>query len=135
MMGRGNWNPASMLRLVLAMAVVGLAGCSPIWDYSPRSPIDEEADFVRTAATYKKLAVAHLSKLSPPVGGLVDASISPLRKSHAVAFADWMACVQGQGQGDGRRHMYALFYREQKLADIRAAVVIDRCDGETFEKL
>jgi hypothetical protein len=134
MLRRGNWNPASMLRLVLVMAVVCLAGCSPLWDYSPRSPIDEEADFVRTAATYKKLAIEHVSKLAVP-GGIVDASISPLRKSHAVAFADWMACVEGQSQGDGQRRMYALFYRAQKVADIRAAVVIDRCDGETFEKL
>ena len=128
----GNWNPASMLRLVLAIAVVSLAGCSPLWDYSPRSPIDEEADFVRTAATYKKLASERVSKLTFP-GGLQGPTISPLRKSHAVAFADWMACVQGEGEG--QRRMYAIFYREQKITDLRMAVVIDRCDTETFEKL
>lgn len=127
----GNRNPASMLRLVSAMAVVCLAGCSPLWDYSPRSPIDEEADFVRTAATYKKLALERVSALAIP-GGLTGTTISPLRKSHAVAFADWMACVQGQGEG--QRRVYAIFYREQKVADLRAAVVIDRCDTETFEK-
>src|SRR5262245_27902604 len=97
----GNRNPASMLRLVSAMAVVCLAGCSPLWDYSPRSPIDEEADFVRTAATYKKLALERVSALAIP-GGLTGTTISPLRKSHAVAFADWMACVQGQGEGQRR---------------------------------
>jgi hypothetical protein len=44
-----------------------------------------------------------------------------------------MACVQGDGEG--QRRMFAIFYREQKVADLRLAVVIDRCDGETFERL
>ena len=133
MIGWGNWNPASMLRLALVMAVVCLAGCSPLWDYSPRTPIEEEADFVRTVATYKKLASERIAKLSYSGGGLKRAAISPLRKSHTVAFADWMACVQGEGEGE--RRMYAVFYREQKVADLRAAVIIDRCEGESFEKL
>jgi len=124
------------MRLVLVMAVFcgvfSLAGCSPLWDYSPRSPVEEEADFVRTLSSYKQLAAERVSKLAYP-GGLLAPAISPLRKSHTVAFADWMACVQGDGEG--QRRMFAIFYREQKVADLRLAVVIDRCDGETFERL
>jgi hypothetical protein len=120
------------MRLVGVIAVLCLAGCSPLWDYSARSPTDEEADFVRTVASYKKLAAERVSKLAYP-GGLIAPTISPLRKSHSVAFADWMACVQGEGEG--QRRMFAIFYRDQKIADLRLAVVIDRCDGEPFEHL
>lgn len=109
-----------------------LAGCSPLWDYSPRTPIEEEADYVRTLSSYKKLAATRVSELKYS-GGLVAPAISPLRKSHAVAFADWMACIQGEGEG--QRRMLAVFYRDVKVADFRAAVVIDGCDLEPFERL
>jgi hypothetical protein len=120
------------MRHMFVMAVVCLAGCSPLWDYSSRSPTDEEADFVRTVASYKKLAAERVSTLTY-AGGLQSPSISPLRKSHSVAFADWMACVQGEGEGQLR--MLAIFYRDQKVSDFRLAVVIDRCEGEPFELL
>jgi hypothetical protein len=122
------------MRHVLVMAVICLclAGCSPLWDYSPRSPTDEEADFTRTVSNYKKLATQAVRTLTYP-GGLLSPSISPLRKSHSVAFADWMACVQGQGEGQPR--MFAIFYRDQRVANFRLAVVIDRCEGEPFENL
>jgi hypothetical protein len=120
------------MRVALAVAVVCLAGCSPLWDYSSRSPTEEEADFARTRSSYKKLATARLSELKY-AGGLRAPEISPLRKSHAVAFADWMACIQGEG--DGQRRVFAIFYRDGKVADLRLAVVIDGCDLEPFEKL
>jgi hypothetical protein len=120
------------MRAVLGVALFCLVGCSPLWDYSLRSATEEEADFARTRSSYKKLAAARLSELKY-TGGLRAAEISPLRKSHAVAFADWMACVQGEG--DGQHRIFAIFYRETKVADIRLAVVIDGCDTEPFEKL
>jgi len=109
-----------------------LAGCSPLWDYSPRSPSEDEADYIRTRASYKDLASARLKQLNYS-GGLQAPVISPLRKSHSVAFADWMACVQGEGEG--QRRMFAVFYRDRKVADFRHAVVIDGCEAEPFERL
>jgi hypothetical protein len=120
------------MRLAPVIAVVCLAGCSPLWDYSPRSATEEEADYVRTRSSYKQLATARLSELKYS-GGLVAPAISPLRKSHTVAFADWMACIQGDGEG--RRRTFAIFYRDRKVADLRLAVVIDGCDMEPFEQL
>jgi len=120
------------MRLVPVIAVFCLAGCSPLWDYSNRSPTEEEADFVRTVANYKKLAAERVKQLTY-AGGLLSPSISPLRKAHSVAFADWMACVQGEAEGQHR--MFAVFYRDQKVADLRLAVVIDRCEAEPFESL
>jgi len=120
------------MRVVLAVAVISVAGCTPLWDYSPRTALEEDADYVRTLASYKKLATERVSTLSI-TGGLVAPAISPLRKAHTVAFADWMACIQGQG--DGQRRMFAIFYRDRKVADLRTAVVIDGCDFEPFEKL
>src|SRR5262245_30397450 len=121
------------MRLALVIAVLSVAaGCTPLWDYSPRSAMEEEADYLRTRASYKQLASQHVSKLTL-TGGLLDAAISPLRKSHTVAFADWMACIQGQN--DGHRRMFAIFYRDRKVTDLRAAVVIDACDLEPFEQL
>ena len=120
------------MRPGFAIVAVCLAGCSPLWDYSPRSAIEEEADYVRTLSNYKQLATARLSELKYS-GGLIAPTISPLRKSHAVAFADWMACIQGEGEG--HRRMFAIFYRDGKVADFRSAVVIDGCDEQTFERL
>jgi len=120
------------MRVVLAVAVISVAGCTPLWDYSPRTALEEEADYVRTLASYKKLASERVSTLTI-TGGLVAPTISPLRKAHTVAFADWMACIQGQGEG--QRRMFAIFYRDRKVADLRTAVVIDGCDLESFEKL
>jgi hypothetical protein len=120
------------MRWALVIAALCLAGCSSLWDYSARSPLEEEADFLRTNASYKKLAAERLKELSYS-GGLVGLTISPLRKAHSVAFADWMACIQGDAEGHHR--MFAIFYRDQKVADLRLAVVIDSCDSEPFEKL
>jgi hypothetical protein len=120
------------MRLALAISALFLAGCTPLWDYSPRSALEEEADYVRTLANYKELATARLKELKYS-GGLLAPVISPLRKSHSVAFADWMACIRGEG--DGQRRMFAIFYRDRKVADLRLAVVIDGCDTETFEQL
>jgi hypothetical protein len=124
------------MRLFLAIAVLvlagmTLAGCSALWDYSPRAPLEEEADYMRTLSAYKQLATARLKDLKYS-GGFTASAISPLRKSHSVAFADWMACIQGEGEG--HRRIYAIFYRERQVADLRQAVVIDGCEGETFEK-
>lgn len=120
------------MRTAVAIVAAVLAGCSPLWDYSPRTPTEEEDDYIRTRANYKQLAAARLKDLKYS-GGLVAPAISPLRKSHSVAFADWMACVQGDGEG--QRRMFAVFYRGQKIADLRQAVVIDGCDAESFERM
>src|SRR5205814_1697784 len=82
--------------------------------------------------SYKLLASARVKDLKYP-GGLVALTVSPLRKSHTVAFADWMACVQGEEEG--HRRIFAVFYRDRKIADFRHAVVIDGCDAEPYERL
>jgi hypothetical protein len=115
----------------LALAGMALAGCSALWDYSPRAPLEEEADYMRTQSSYKQLALARLKELKYS-GGFTASAISPLRKSHSVAFADWMACVRGEGEG--HRRTFAVFYRDRQVTDVRLAVVIDGCDGETFER-
>jgi len=120
------------MRAAALIIAVGLAGCAPLWDYSPRTPTEEEADYIRTRASYGDLAAARVKELKYS-GGLKDPTISPLRKSHSVAFADWMACVKGDG--DGRRQVFAVFYRDRKIADFRHAVVIDGCNAEPFAAL
>src|SRR5262245_9581736 len=120
-----------LANVLLALAGVVLAGCAALWDYSPRAPLEEEADYMRTQSSYKQLATAQLKDLKYS-GGFTSSSISPLRKSHSVAFADWMACVQGEGEG--HRRMFAIFFRERKVTDLRQAVIIDGCDAETFER-
>lgn len=120
------------MRAAMLIVAVCLAGCSPLWDYSPRSPSEDEADYLRTRASYKDLASARLKELTYS-GGLQAPVISPLRKSHSVAFADWMACVQGDGEG--QRRTFAVFYRDRKIAEFRHAVVIDGCEAEPFERL
>src|SRR5262245_23493137 len=104
------------MRLVPAAMALALAGCSPLLDYSPRSPVAEEADYVRTLSAYKQLAMQQLGALKY-AGGITGPEISPLRKSHLVAFADWMACVHGNAEGE--RRTFAIFYRDSKVADFR----------------
>ena len=120
--------------VVIIVATIGAlaSGCSTLWDYSPRTPYEDEADYQRTRSGYKGLATARVKELKYP-GGLAAPTISPLRKSHSVAFADWMACVQGEGEG--HRRTFAVFYRDRKIADFRHAVVIDGCEAEPYERL
>jgi hypothetical protein len=120
-----------MRAAILILAFFATA-CAPLWDYYPRTPLEEEADYQRTRTSYKELAIARVKALNYQ-GGLATPTISPLRKSHTVAFADWMACVQGEGEGHGRT--FAVFYRDRKIADFRQAVIIDGCDGEPYERL
>jgi hypothetical protein len=115
--------------LLIALSV---GGCASLWDYSPRTPAEDDADYQRTHSSYKQLASAYVKQLKYQ-GGLGAPTISPLRKSHAVAFADWMACVQGEEAG--HRRTFAVFYRDRKIADFRHSVVIDGCEGERYERL
>jgi hypothetical protein len=115
--------------LLLALSV---GGCASLWDYSPRTPAEDDADYQRTRSSYRQLASTRVKELRYP-GGLAAPTISPLRKSHTVAFADWMACVQGEEEG--HRRTFAVFYRDRKIADFRHAVVIDGCEAEPYERL
>jgi hypothetical protein len=114
------------------LIALSVGGCASLWDYSPRPPAEDDADYQRTRSSYKLLASAHVKQLKYP-GGLVAPTISPLRKSHTVAFADWMACVQGEEAG--LRRTFAVFYRDRKIADFRHAVIIDGCEAEPYEGL
>ena len=76
------------------LTALSLGGCASLWDYSPRTQAQDDADYQRTHSSYKQLASGRVKQLKYP-GGLVAPTISPLRRSHTVAFADWMACVQG----------------------------------------
>ena len=124
------------MRAVIATTVfliaLSVGGCASLWDYSPRTQAQDDADYQRTHSNYKQLASGGVKQLKYP-GGLVAPTISPLRKSHTVAFADWMACVQGDE--DGHRRTFAVFYRDRAIADFRHAVVIDGCEVEPYERL
>jgi hypothetical protein len=114
------------------LIALSTGGCASLWDYSPRTPAEDDADYQRTHSTYKQLAATHVKQLKYS-GGLAAPTISPLRKSHSVAFADWMACVQGEEAG--HRRTFAVFYRDRKIADFRHAVIIDGCEAERYERL
>ena len=120
------------MRAAILILAVFAAGCARLWDYSPRTPLEEEAVYQRTRSSYKELATVRVKALKYP-GGLATPTISPLRKAHSVAFADWMACVQGEGEG--HRRTFAVFYRDRQIVDFRQAVVIDGCDAEPYERL
>jgi len=123
---------AAITIVAVVLTALPVSGCASLWDYSPRTQAEDDADYQRTYSSYKRLASAHVKQLKYS-GGLTAPTISPLRKSHAVAFADWMACVQGEETGV--RRTFAVFYREGKIADFRHAVVIDRCEAEHYERL
>jgi len=114
------------------LIALSVGGCASLWDYSPRTQAEDDADYQRTHSSYKQLASTHVKQLKYP-GGLAAPTISRLRKSHTVAFADWMACVQGEEAG--HRRTFAVFYRDRKIADFRHSVVIDGCEGERYERL
>jgi hypothetical protein len=82
------------------LIALSVGGCASLWDYSPRTQAQDDADYQRTHSSYKQLASGRVKQLKYP-GGLLASTISPLRKSHTVAFADWMACVQGEEEGTG----------------------------------
>src|SRR5262245_42422554 len=118
--------------VAVVLTAFSASGCASLWDYSPRTQAEDDADYQRTYSSYKRLASARVKELKY-AGGLTAPTISPLRKAHTVAFADWMACVQGDETG--LRRTFAVFYRDGKIADFRHAVVIDRCEAERYERL
>src|SRR5262245_16900873 len=123
---------AAITIVAVVLTAFSASGCASLWDYSPRTQAEDDADYQRTFSSYKRLASMHVKQLKY-ADGLTAPTISPLRKSHTVAFADWMACVQGEEAGV--RRTFAVFYREGKIADFRHAVVIDRCEAERYERL
>jgi hypothetical protein len=116
---------AAIVTTALLMIALSLGGCASLWDYSLRTLAEDDADYQRTRSSYKLLASARVKELKYP-GGLMALTVSPLRKSHTVAFADWMACVQGRRQGAGAPSYSTATVRSR----IFAAVVIDGCEAE-----
>ena len=55
---------AAIVTTALLMIALSLGGCASLWDYSPRTPAEDDADYQRTRSSYKLLASARVKSSS-----------------------------------------------------------------------
>lgn len=87
-----------------------LSGCSSV---PPLKPSPPPADYAMLTARYL---------VSYPKLATQGALISELKATQPPQLYDWFACVKLQ---DGK--IYAIFYANETVSDIREAVAVDRC--------
>ena len=58
------------MRAAILILATFTAGCASLWDYSPRTPLEDEADYQRTHSSYKQLATARVKERMPPLAAL-----------------------------------------------------------------
>jgi hypothetical protein len=56
--------------------------------------------------------------------------VSPIRAAHPLAPGPWILCLKSSAPDQPRR--YAIFFDPEKFIHSRLAVVIDRCEQETY---
>jgi hypothetical protein len=56
--------------------------------------------------------------------------VSPIRAAHPISPGDWLICMRSSAPEQTRS--YAIFFRGNVYFTVRLAVIIDRCDTETY---
>ena len=56
--------------------------------------------------------------------------VTPLRAAHAVSPGDWLMCLRSSDPAD--RSRYAIYFTANKFVRSQLAVVVDRCDEESY---
>lgn len=98
------------MRLTPIVFALVLSGCSAVPPLQPSpAPADYVAQATRFLVNYPKLATQ-------------GALISQLKATQPPQLYDWFACVKLQ---DGK--IYAIFYANEKVSDLREVVAVDRC--------
>lgn len=108
------------MRCFTAFLCLAQAGCSfseAVLPIAPSAP-----DAVALGKTIENVSAQ--AKLPPPI------EVSSIRAAHPISPAEWMMCVKSSAPDQLRR--YAVFMRNNEMVAFRLAVLIDRCEHETF---
>src|SRR5215213_9403264 len=108
------------MRWFIVFLCLAQAGCSYSEAVLPISPNAPDAAALGKAVE----SLSAQAKLPPPI------EVSSIRAAHPISPADWMVCVKSSAPDQLRR--YAVFMRNNEMVAFRLAVLIDRCEHETF---
>lgn len=104
-----------------------LGGCSSILDWLPAEPDPEP-----TASEMAVLA----GKIQPIFANLKlpgGPQVSPVHKTEAVSIANWVICLRNDAPG--QMQYYAVFVKRADVVETRRAIVMDRCEEQSFTPL
>jgi hypothetical protein len=82
---------------------------------------------------YRRIVAAGIKANLKEVTAFAPLEISPIRRTTATQYGDWMVCVRGK-RNDGPAY-FGVFMREHKILNWGEAVIVDRCEAEAYEPL
>ena len=121
------------MRLIHFFAISALlSGCSILLDAELPTLPDPEPDSTDLNVIFEKIAGIYpgLKLTGAPL-------ISRVRKSESVSIANWVICLRNDAPADTATdaRYYAVFIKKNEIVDYRLAVVLDRCEMQSFEPL
>jgi hypothetical protein len=114
-----------------ALTALGLllGGCSIGSLLETPAPVEPAAE-----PEYQKLLAQGGAGLFPGMGGAAAVlEVSALRRSLPVQPGDWIACLRRTAGAE--MAFFAVFFRSHRIETVRRAVLVDRCEGETYRPL
>jgi len=125
--------PRESAQVAIAAALAAHMGTALAQTLPPAGSDVSAQDPGRLATTYRRQTIEAAAKLKdfPPLAG---AEISALRASRAPQPGQWMACLRTAPQAGAAPGTFAVFF-DDEAPEIRRAVLVDRCGGETYSAL
>lgn len=114
-------NVAARAALLLPLFLLGCSALSLPKEDAPVSGPDPK---------YNALIATHIKRSFKDYASYEAFEISDFRWVHSVKGWTWLTCVRFQDKG--RRLTYALFIKEDDIAEDRYAVVTDACDAQNY---
>ena len=115
----------AVLSLVLS---VFLGGCSYLLDTNWTPSQDPEPDSADVILLAEKI-----DKIFPTLKLPGAPEISRVRRTEAVSLANWIICLRNNVPENSRT--YAIYVKKNEIVDYRLAVLMDRCEQESFVPL
>jgi hypothetical protein len=111
------------MRLLKLLPCLVLGGCSSFLDDIPQKPdpapaISTSADDLRKAADQEKLA--RPLEAAGPIA------------ANSISVAPWIICLRSAANEQAQKRVYSVFFTDGKFSSIRASVIVDHCEAQTF---
>jgi hypothetical protein len=114
-----------MLSVTIALA---LCGCSSVFDLVTHPSADQATHL---APPYRGIVAEKIKDIvgPPDAGGVMQ--ISGIRRVEYRRGPSWLVCLKVNSYS--RPLSYAVFIQESSVIESRVAVMIDRCDEQTYD--
>ncbi len=125
---RRGWHALRPLRTLGLLGSLLLGGCSA--GAVLESTVADEPD---GEPSYRQLIADGVRGQLPGVAATGFMEVSALRRSLPVQPGDWVACLRRTDSGDTA--FFAIFIKSHKIDSVRRALLIDKCEDETYGPL